>query len=207
MFLRTLTCNTGSQYNLWLGTGNAEPALSDLIQDLSRQSSPSTIPFVPHATLLSSSIIGPTLTLDEIKARVSNTVKSLSLSCVVCKFDKVEAGALFFQCVYVKLQKEESDGLLELHTALRNEFGDKEDPEGTSYFPHMSLVYGDIPMKEREKVVDDLLTSQRAVKLENGHDEVLGLNRFETRGIQIVRTVGRSDEWEIVSTIPLTNPA
>jgi hypothetical protein len=126
---------------------------------------------------------------------------------VVCKFDKLEAGQVFFQCVYVTLQKKESEGLLELHTSLRKEFGDSEDTEGKSYFPHMSLVYGDIPMKERKDTIDDLVTTRRAVELENGHDKVLGLTQFETTEIQIVRTVGRSDEWEIVATIPLANPA
>jgi len=197
----------GSEYNLWLGTGSSDSVLGDLIHDLSRRSSPPTEPFAPHATLLSSSIIGPSASFEEIKATVVRTVASLSVQRIVCKFDKLEAGASFFQCVYVKLQKRESEGLLELHTALRKVFGDAEDPEGDSFFPHMSLVYGDLQTSHKAKIMSELYTSARASRLEDGRDAVLGFKQFETTEVQIVRTVGKSSEWEIVATIPLASSA
>lgn len=123
---------------------------------------------------------------------------------VVCKFDKLEAGELFFQCVYIKLQKNESEGLLELHTALRKAFGDTSDIQGESYFPHLSLVYGDIPMQERKKIIEEMFNETKsATILGNGHVSVAGFSEVEVREIQIVRTVGGPDEWEIVDTIPL----
>lgn len=198
-----LRIDLGSEYNLWLDVGSAEATFSNLIHDLSRRSSPPTIPFAPHATLLSSSIIGPSASLEDIEYIVADVAHSLSLKRVVCKFDKLEAGEQFFQCVYVKLQKEESEGLLELHSALRKAFGDTSDPEGTSYFPHMSLVYGDLPMEERRKIIEDMYNSREASTLENGHAQVAGISQFEVTDVQIVRTVGKSDEWEIVATVPL----
>lgn len=183
--------------------GSAEGTLSNLINDLSRRSSPPTIPFAPHATLLSSSVIGPSASLVAIKCIVAEVAHSLSLERVVCKFDKLEAGDQFFQCVYVKLQKQESEGLLELHTALKKAFGDTSDPQGTSYFPHMSLVYGDIPMQEKRKIIEDMNSSREAGTLENGHVQVAGISQYEVKDVQIVRTVGKSDKWEIVATVPL----
>lgn len=177
--------------------------LSNLIQYLSRRSSPPTVTFAPHATLLSSFVIGPNASLEDIKKTVERAVQPLSLEKVVCKFDKLEAGKQFFQCVYVKLQKEESEGLLQLHTALRRAFGDSQDPSGESYFPHMSLVYGDIPMNERQKIVQDLYSAGEAVRQDSGHDEVAGFSYFEVRDIQIVHTIGKADEWKIVATVPL----
>lgn len=194
----------GSEYNLWLGTGSHEAALDTLISDLSRRSSPPTVRFAPHVTLLSSSIIGPEASLEEIKATALRVVESLQSSQrIVCKFDKLEAGESFFQCVYVKLLKHESEGLLALHCALRKAFGDKEDPQGSSYFPHMSLVYGDLEGKERQKIIAELYASKRANRLESGRDEVVGATEIEPDEIQVVRTAGTSDEWEVVARIPL----
>jgi 2'-5' RNA ligase len=165
--------------------------------------SPPTRPFSPHATLLSSSVIGPTASLDDIKRTVEHVISSINLQQVICKFDKLEAGETFFQCVYIKLQKQESEGLLALHTALRRAFGDTQDLAGTSYYPHFSLVYGDLPQEKRKEIIQHLYSSQIAKTSSQGHDEVAGYTSFVSKEIQIVKTVGSSDQWEIVATVPL----
>lgn len=138
---------------------------------------------------------------------MTKVANDLSIERVVCKFDRLEAGQTFYQCVYIRLDKDGSEGLLELHKALRIEFGDNTDIQGASYYPHLSLVYGDLPQAEREKIIQQLYAKKQAVTLENGKDQVQGFTEVEVRNIQIVRTVGQSDEWEIVASIPLGSKA
>lgn len=90
-----------------------------------------------------------------------------------------------------------------MHTALRTAFGDTSDPEGESYVPHLSLVYGDIPMTNREKIIENMYGSNQASILQDGHVQVAGLVQVEVSEVQIVRTVYNADEWKIVATVPL----
>ena len=157
------------------------------------------------------SLIPPNYTLDQTITATTEAVSTLPSSLdsrIICSFDKVEAGKLFFQCVYIKLQKTESEGLLELHRALRKAFGDDKDPMGETYFPHMSLVYGDLEMQAKEAIISGMREKAEIKNLDasegvQARDSVLGETQFETNEILIVKTAGRSDEWEIAARVPL----
>merc|ERR1711939_383077 len=183
-----------SGFSLWLSPAQDENLLTDLIVGLTHKSSPLTLPFQPHTTLFADSLIPPQYTLDDIVAATKRAVA---------------AGRLFFQCVYIKLHKDErkSKGLLEIHRALRKSFGDSQDPEGEGYFPHASLVYGDIPFEERERIIKNLRDSGEVSSVEeakeNGTASVIGLTDYVTDEILVVKTAGRSDEWTIEARIPL----
>merc|ERR1711939_50831 len=199
-----------SGFSLWLSPAQDENLLTDLIVGLTHKSSPLTLPFQPHTTLFADSRIPPQYTLDDIVAATKRAVAEVpDITKVTCSFEAVEAGRLFFQCVYIKLHKDErkSKGLLEIHRALRKSFGDSQDPEGEGYFPHASLVYGDIPFEERERIIKNLRDSGEVSSVEeekeNGTASVIGLTDYVTDEILVVKTAGRSDEWTIEARIPL----
>ena len=181
---------------------------SDLITSLSTRVSPPTVPFGPHATLFSDSLIGPVLSLENIVARTRRAVEAFtattSLEAVKCTFDRVEAGKLFYQCVYIRLDKDGSPGLLDLHRALRKTFEDATDPKGESYFPHMSLVYGHLTDEQKAALMDGMAQKGEMSTLSKGRHEVAGFSHFETKEILVVKTAGKSDEWEVAARIPLT---
>lgn len=195
-----------SDYSLWLSPESSETVLSDLIIDLSRRVDPPTLPFAPHATLFSDSLIGTQATLEDIREGVERAIRDSRVNKVTCKFEKLEAGKLFYQCVYIKLVKDErgSNGLLELHRSLRRAFGDHKDPEGESYMPHVSLVYGDLDLPTKEGLIQGMLSKGEAeVISEDGGVKVLDLVEFETTQVLVVRTAGPSDSWQIVDSIPM----
>jgi hypothetical protein len=193
-----------SDYSLWLSPTANETVLSDLIIDLSRRVSPPAIPFSPHATLFSDSLIGPTRSLDEIVQKVQQAVDQAGVTRVICKFDSLEAGKLFYQCVYIKLCKNSSsEGLLELHRALRRTFEDKSDPEGQSYFPHVSLVYGDLDMEVKTKLIEDMKQKGEAQDVSSGEVKVADLTEYGSTEVLVVKTAGAADGWEIAARIPL----
>ena len=122
---------------------------------------------------------------------------------MTCAFERLEAGAKFFQCVYVVLDRTGSEGLLRLHQALRRAFA-SPDPEGESYFPHLSLVYGDPDAETKQGIIDGMLERGEAVSPSGDKVQILGESGFQTDEILVVRTAGRSDEWEIVARVPLS---
>ena len=97
--------------------------------------------------------------------------------------------------------------MLELHRGLRRAFGDDKDPSGESYFPHMSLVYGGLEMQQKQALIAGMQEKAEVKSLEapshGAKESVLGETQFETSEILIVKTAGKSDEWEIVARIPL----
>ena len=59
-----------------------------------------------------------------------------------CAVDKVEVGAAFFQCVYLKVVP--SAPLMKAHEVAAAAFGVTPGRgPGQPYMPHLSLVYGD----------------------------------------------------------------
>jgi len=193
-----------SGYSLWISPEQDENVLADLIVSLSAQSTPPTLPFAPHATLYADSLIPAHYSLEDIVGKVKEAVAAVPhIDKVVARFDEVEAGKLFFQCVYIRLFKEKSDKLLELHQSLRKAFGDERDPEGESYFPHMSLVYGDLEMEQKHRIIAGMEEKGEIFGQKHGEVNVAGFTYFETNEILVVKTAGRSDEWTIEARIPL----
>ena len=191
-------------YSLWLAPASSGAVFTDLILSLSRCCTPPTIPFPPHVTLLSSSQIPRQLSLEEILQRIQQIVTHLRIDCINCRFDKLEAGQSFFQCVYIKLLKEESEGLLDLCRALSSVFGEtKRDTDGrNSYFPHVSLVYGDLSMNVKHDLIKDMQKKGESLIVEGNAASVAGYMHFDAKEILVVRTIGRPDEWEVMGRVP-----
>lgn len=205
-----------SGYSLWLSpSGPEEAVLSDLIVSLSARSSPPTLPFSPHATLYADSLIPAHYTLSDILSCTKGAVSSLLSrsaasgssegSHVTCRFERVEAGELFFQCVYIRLDKHGSENLLSLHRACREAFEMEKDPECESYFPHVSLVYGDLQHEAKEDIIADMREKDELKAAgREGKEEVAGYTEYTAKEILIVKTAGKSDEWKIAARVPLS---
>lgn len=71
----------------------------------------------------------------------------------------------------------------------------------------MSLVYGDLEMQQRQALIAGMQENGEVKSLEAGssgaQESVLGETQFETSEILVVKTAGKSDEWEIAARIPL----
>ena len=193
-----IDCSTSATnragYSLWLSPTSEETVLNDLILSLSRRSNPTTIPFAPHVTLYADSLIPPHLTLNEIISRTARAAKNATASAsgVTCKFEKVEDGKQFFQCVYVRLLKGDSLGLIPLHCALREAFDNEDDPAGQSYFPHFSLVYGNLEADQKQALIASMREQGELTAMQDGRELVAGLAEFHASEIRIVKTQGRS---------------
>lgn len=195
-----------SQYSLWLVPyGQEHPKLQDLIEKLTLRTEPTTLSFAPHATLLSSEIITAERSVPEIVQCINDALKTFdpALDKVTCKFDIVEAGKLFFQCVYIRLDRHGSTGLLPLHCALRAAFGETKDPDGSSYFPHASLVYGNLDDQQKQQILHFVDEARIVEKDSNDSQTVAGMSHFDATEIQVVRTSGPSDTWQVAARVPL----
>lgn len=149
------------------------------------------------------------MSLDEITSRTKQAVARVSdrVKSVTCRFGHVEAGNLFFQCVYIRLLKHESPGLMDVHRALLRAFKQETDLLGDTYFPHMSLVYGDLDADAKQGLIDGLLARGEAQDVQgaSGRQSVAGFTEFSSSSILIVKTAGRSDEWQIEATVNLSD--
>lgn len=126
-----------------------------------------------------------------------------ALDKVTCKFDVVEAGKLFFQCIYICLDRHGSTDLLPLHCALRAAFGETSDPDGSSYFPHASLVYGNLDDQQKQHILHFLDETKIVDKDSNHSQTVAGMSLFDAVEIQVVKTSGPSDTWQVAARVPL----
>lgn len=125
-------------------------------------------------------------------------------------FKEVRTGQHYFQCVLAVVKKQPS--LLSLNSSLAKEFNSMAD-----YFPHLSLVYGDLTPDERMDVIEGLIKDGSLVDLdgkvgEEGREEergqggclVNGVGGFVAVEVLVVRTKGDSDDWRIVKRVPLS---
>jgi hypothetical protein len=71
-----------------------------------------------------------------------------------------------------------------LRIAVAEAFGEKK-----SYYPHVSLKYGDIDINRKEEIAAE-------VRKAPAPDTVI------VKGISIVKCVGTADAWELVDFVP-----
>jgi 2'-5' RNA ligase len=130
-----------ASYSLWLRPPPASP-LGRLTARLIEESSSSlgTPRFVPHVTLLGGFHAG---SHEEALASTRALARTLrALRCQpVCRGTHVEAGQLFYQCVYWRMELDEQ--LVRAHEEARQAFNAPASPCSV-FMPHLSLVYGDV---------------------------------------------------------------
>ncbi|KAJ3298695.1 hypothetical protein HDU79_008188 [Rhizoclosmatium sp. JEL0117] len=171
--------------SLWIGP----PKDSDLYKKLddivghfsSKLSSPK---WAPHITLLGSVVATPEEAATKIKqAAASHGPFKVTLTELVTK-------DLFFQCVMAK--SEETKELLELNAALRAVY---PPPHSEPYWPHLSLVYGDLSAETKQNVIDEI---------KNNADwaGIVG-SVVEVNVIELWNTEGPVENWKKVGEVTL----
>lgn len=143
------------------------------------------------------------------------------------RFDGLEHGKTYFKCVFLSVEK--SPELMSLYESVRKHLmpmtslatprtsgpsrtGDAVERLRKPYEPHLSLLYGDLSDEEKERVVRDLRGSVEVEVVEGGGEgggggkvevkvgEVRGFRPVE---VQIVKTEGKSEDWEVIGSVPL----
>lgn len=161
---------SSEKYSLWLRPfGDIAFSIQQRINKLSdKYGTPS---FEPHVTLLSGLRYGET-ELIQLTETLAGALSPFDLLLTKAGYrDK------FYQSLFVHIKK--SDELMNAYRTALQLFGRKEDEE---YIPHLSLLYGDISQKEKERILS-----------------VMGREfhiRFEVHSLLLVKTEGKPDEWK-----------
>jgi len=163
-------------YSLWLEpTGNTAYKLQQRIKELSKKYD--TPLFSPHVTLLG----GLTASKTELEALTETLVSS------VTPFDLklTNAGYLntFYQSLFIHV--EQNEGLTYLHKNACRLFDCPEEYEN-EYMPHLSLLYGDINQKQKEKILNNI-----------GREFYI---RFTAKKVVLMHTDGKPEQWKKIHT-------
>ncbi|CED83515.1 RNA ligase/cyclic nucleotide phosphodiesterase [Phaffia rhodozyma] len=145
-------------YSLWLTPSKS--LASDTFRTLI-----SSLPgprFPAHATLLGSAPHGTSLEdvmkgVEDALAEWRNSIKDRHKNELTVRFKDVRRGEEYFRCVLVALE-EHPDLMLFHDLTLKFLPSPSERPV---YFPHISLLYSDISLEDRQIIVDELYRSKR----------------------------------------------
>lgn len=157
-------------YSLWLmPAGESYWTLATLINNLSRQFG--TPLFEPHVTLLGQ-LEGDR---EDVLAKASLLATRLRSFTVRLKAPSFQAD--YFRSLFFKIERDES--LLAARRAAERVFN---LPSGEkSYWPHLSLLYGHLPPRTKEQILDRLPPPEKAA--------------FEVRRLHVFLTEGGPQEW------------
>ncbi|WVQ94561.1 hypothetical protein IAU59_001641 [Kwoniella sp. CBS 9459] len=177
-------------YALWLVPSLEEQSdrLQSLINELASLESASPT-FDPHITLLHP--IDISIPLPEIHETLRAAIESASgtaggLKDFTVQLSPAQSGSKYYQSVLAPVKPESK--LLALRRECETAFGLKDLPD---YFPHLSLLYGELSKERRDEIA----------KVGNEQGE---LDKVEVDMVAIVRCVGTPEDWEVVGTEKLT---
>ena len=111
-----------------------------------------------------------------------------------CRAKSVQAGRLYYQCVYVLCEDDAS--LSAAHQLARDAFG-SAGSAGPSFMPHASVIYGDLDEDEKAK---------RAASAADELAPLMGAGEaaFTPTALALWRTrAGHTTEWTEVAEVPL----
>lgn len=131
------------EYSLWLiSTGATQKQLQRLIKRLSREYC--TVPFEPHVTLLGG-IREPRELVIRKTAKLTRLIGQFEI-----KLARLNYRNKFFQCLFVKANK--TPELVRARRIAEKFFRQKK----SAYMPHLSLIYGLLPVKTKEKIISKI---------------------------------------------------
>jgi len=131
-------------YALWLmPTGETRQRLSGTILELSRQYA--TPAFEPHVTL-AGSIVGPAR---EVESKIKNLARRIPPFTV--RLTTVEGLEEYFRCLFVRVAQ--THPIMSANKAAREIF---RLPKQPAFMPHLSLLYGSLLSKEKERIIISL---------------------------------------------------
>jgi 2'-5' RNA ligase len=163
-----------AKYSLWLEpSGNIAYKLQERIKKLSKEHG--TPVFPPHVTLLG--------TLYSSETELVPLAKTLVSSVAPFELRLTKAGYLntFYRSLFIHV--EENNTLTELRKNACRLFdcGGQEE-----YMPHLSLLYGDLTQKEKEKILNMI-----------GREFFI---EFPVKSLVLMQTNGKPSEWRKIHT-------
>ena len=163
-------------HSLWLEpTGETAYKLQQRIKELSEKYE--TPVFTPHVTLLG----GLTASRTELEALTDTLASSIS----PFELNLTKAGYLstFYQSLFIHV--EQNEGLTHLHSNACQLF-DCPDEYKHEYMPHLSLLYGDLNQKQKEKILNNI-----------GREFYI---RFTAKKVVLMQTDGMPEHWKRIHT-------
>ena len=166
----------GKSYSLWItATSDVKKSLDEIILKLSKKyNSPK---FESHMTLLGSINSDEKTVIENTKILASKT-KPFSL-----QFSEISFSTTYFQSVFARVKS--TAQLMETNLLAKEVF----KVDNNIFMPHISLLYGNHPMKLREIIASE-------IKLPKYKD-------FKTEKIIIIPSTHNPVEWKHLAEITL----
>lgn len=168
------------RYSLWLMPPEDSAAyihLDDLIEEHTAAYGDTPV-FPPHITVAGGlAVDGETASAAARRLAEEHAPLDITLTRPHCS-------TTWFQCVYLLV--EPTHHLLQLHADALAAFNE----DGDMYVPHLSLVYGDLPLQERRQLVD-------------GFDTTMLPLAFTAETLRLVETSGGVADWAAVDDYTL----
>lgn len=167
-------------------SGPEQAAAQGVINDLV-QHEPDSHSFEPHVTLLHP--ISTSRPLDEITTTLREVVRGLPGGAKPLKLElkPADKGTFYFQSVLAPIQP--SEQLLALRRGMEDVFpGPWKDK---TYFPHLSLLYGDISPERRDELAQHVRDADKVPKTITFAD------------IIVVDCTGTVRDWKTVGRVPI----
>ncbi|KAJ2703893.1 hypothetical protein FB645_003713 [Coemansia sp. IMI 203386] len=186
-----------NKYSLWLSPPAGSEQYRKLDLAISKFSSMLESPrFSPHLTLHSpvyaeSDADALQQVRDYVQKLYQSIGDSVRTSGIPVGIRDVATGTKFYQCVL--LHAPNSNVLLEANAIAREKWKTAKDP---TYYPHVSLFYGDCESDKREalaKQIRDSLPVDMQTELS-----------FTAQEVRIIATVGPCEEWRDIGSVSLT---
>lgn len=162
--------------SLWLKPdGRVYDELAGIIADLSRKHGSPV--FDPHVTLLGGLNAPADIILGKLD-QITQHAKPVDV-----QLGKIGFKDNLFQSFFARV---ENDDILSLRRPCEQAFG---NPMMEDFMPHLSLMYHELPEKEKETLAEEL----------GGRIEY----SFQATQIHLVSTAGDPEEWKEIKTQPL----
>lgn len=163
-------------FSIWIvPSSDIKKQLSEIVGDLSvKYQAPN---FEPHMTLLGDVSLDKETMLQKSHLLVSQ-LKPFSAS-----LGEISFSTTYFQSVFVHIKS--NAALMNANLKAKEVF----QVPNTIFMPHMSLLYGDHPMEEREKIASQIT--------------ILGNLSFNVEKIIVVPSTKDPSEWKYLAEIPL----
>jgi|GEM_PF-249162 len=171
------------EYSVWLIP--SEPARGELRKTIASLSRERGAPaFEPHVTLIGLGAV-PGAADADVAARTAELARSLRP--FVVELRRVGFGGAYFRSFYLEAEKTPElmrAGRLGLDFYRRVQGREPADPV---YFPHLSLLYGDLSNAAKEAIIAADFGGKRERKI-----------RFRVERLQLWATTGKPDGWALI---------
>lgn len=168
-------------YSLWLVPDFGSEVYRMLEQQITDVANKYQTPnFLPHVTLLGG-LVGDEKSLCDKTQKLAETLNPYEI-----KLGEVGSNGTYFQVLFSKV--EQTKAVIDANSLAQDIF----EVDKATYFPHLSLAYGDFSLEEVALLKREITQDNFAVG-----------KSFLAREIELWRTEGVVQDWYKVATFPL----